>query len=313
METYDLYNLQDDVLYKSNESFYDFVEKVTGKVEADILRVQGIRNARCLVRSKDLLAILELDCDEINKLKPHACFRCSTGDLIIRQGVQLNLDNLFDVLKDKHEKYKKKTQQHQRQYESPSTNLDNNNSSILQNTTVEMIISDSSNACFIPSSTSSSISTSKYKTTNDHVIFIKDLLEKFSRKTFMSTILKQNEHYDLTVMEEGQSLKAIVKCQCGTKIMLPTRSDTSTFILSNFYSHLTTSNCSMVNQIFKEQETVSTEQLEAPSSSTSVPKSPISASNSYASNPEKQSKRKHLYNISSTTMSNTNKKKKQKK
>ena len=44
-----------------------------------------------------------------------------------------------------------------------------------------------------------------------------------------------------------------------------------------------------------------------------LPKSPISTSNSYASNPEKQSKRKHLYNISSTTMSNTNKKKKQKK
>jgi hypothetical protein len=271
MEIFDLYNLPADVLLKSNESFYDFVEQVSGKVEADILRVQDIRNARCLIRSKDLLDIFKLDCDEVNALKPLACFQCKTGEFIVKQGVQLNLDNLFDALKEKYEKYTKKNQKHQRQHKSspidliPSTpliNIIDNDSSAIRTSSVGITILDSSNIYSFTTSQGSCVS--KYKTINDHAIFINDLIEKFSRKSFISVILKQNEHYDLMIAEDGQAFKATIKCQCGSKIMLPIRSDTSSFILSNFYSHLTTSNCSMVDRIFKEQEKASTKQVEDP-------------------------------------------------
>jgi hypothetical protein len=33
-----------------------------------------------------------------------------------------------------------------------------------------------------------------HTTITDHINFIKDLIEKFSRKTFISVVLKQNEH-----------------------------------------------------------------------------------------------------------------------
>ncbi|CAF2884807.1 unnamed protein product [Rotaria sp. Silwood2] len=320
MEIFDLFNLPDDVLLKSNESFYGFVEQVTGKVEADILRVQGISNARSLIRSKNLLDIFKLDCDEVNALKPLACFQCKTGDFIVKQGIQLNLDNLFDALKEKHEKYTKKNKKHQHQHESssidlipstPLTNINNNDSLTIRTSSVGITIPDSSNIYSFTTSQSSYVS--KYKTINDHAIFINDLIEKFSRKTFISVILKQNEHYDLMIAEDGQVFKATIKCQCGSKITLPIRSLTSSVILSNFYSHLTTSNCSMVDRIFKEQEKAATKQVEASSSLTSVPKSPISPSNDNNSGSGKQSKRKRLYDILSTTMSSSKKEKKQKK
>lgn len=121
MNIFDLYNLPDEVLFKSNDSFYDFVTQTCSDTEAKILKIQGIRNAQCLLRSRNILDILELDCEEVNEIKPHACFLCKDGTFIIRQGVKLNLEYLYDALKDKHEKYKKKIQrQRQQQQESVS-------------------------------------------------------------------------------------------------------------------------------------------------------------------------------------------------
>lgn len=58
-----MYNLPDDVLFKSNDAFYDFAEQVTGKIEVKILRVQCIRNVRCFIQSTNLF-------DIFNPLRP---------------------------------------------------------------------------------------------------------------------------------------------------------------------------------------------------------------------------------------------------
>ena len=100
MVTLDLCHLPDDVLFLTNDGFFNFVIQVCGEVEADILRVQGIRNARSLLRSTNLLSIFELDCEECDVLKLNACFKCKNGDLIIKQGVKLNLDSLYEALKE---------------------------------------------------------------------------------------------------------------------------------------------------------------------------------------------------------------------
>lgn len=80
------------------------------------------------------------------------------------------------------------------------------------------------------------------------------IIEKFSRKHFVSAILRQNVHYELLVTPEGETFKAVIKCQCGTRLILPMRSDASKSILSNYYAHLTASMCSMVNSIFREEK-----------------------------------------------------------
>lgn len=108
MAKYDLYNLPDDVLFLSKQSFSDFVEQVCGPVEASLLQIQGIQNSRSLIRCSNLSSILDIDCEEVEKLKPSICFVSKTGECFVRQGVQLNLNNLSDTLKEKQEKYKKK-------------------------------------------------------------------------------------------------------------------------------------------------------------------------------------------------------------
>ncbi|CAF4251921.1 unnamed protein product [Rotaria sp. Silwood2] len=251
MATYNLYHLPDDVLFLSNDNFYNFVAQVCGKVEAELLQIQRIRNARSLIRSTNLFSILEIDCDEIDKLKQNLCFTSKDGNHIIRQGRrQQELLCSISTL----------------QTTNTGVNDNNNNNLTTQNLVVNV-------------TTDSNLSSLQCRSINDHAIFIKDLIEKFSFKTFTSTILKNDEHYQLIITQDGQKFKAIIKCQCGAKLILPSRSGTSTFILSNFYAHSITSNCSMAERIRKQEKkttdketaaqplSISDSQLPTPSSS----------------------------------------------
>lgn len=317
METFNVYNLQDDVLFKSNDSFYEFVTQVCGKVEADILRVQGIRNVHSLIRSNNLLAVLEFDCDEVNALKPYACFECKDGSFIIRQDVKLNLEYLFEMLKNKHEKYRKKYHQQQRQHESmilvsstTALNIDQNNIATIQNSTEETTTTSltSPRTPTLTNTPNPSPSNSKYLLVNDHVIFIQELIEKYSSKIFMSVVLKRNEHYELFIKQNNEKFSAMIKCKCGTKLTLPVRTETSTFILSNYYAHLTMSNCSMVDRILKEEKLSNSRELEA-SPTPASSQSSIDVSNAKNTNTN-ESKRKHD-DSSKNQSSNTKTKKKE--
>jgi hypothetical protein len=231
----------------------------------------------------------------------------------VKQGVKLNLDNLYDVLKIKSEK-EKKTKQRQQELSSSvssiqttSTNIDDNNNSTVPNPPGAITTSSSSAITLLTSSAkNANASSSKYKSVHDHVVFIKDLIEKFSRKTFTSTILKDGEHYHLSITNTEQTFKAIIKCKCGTKIFLPSRSDTSTFILSNFYAHLTASTCSSVKEIVEE------EKAEAEIQSILTPSVQASTTNSNNENSisSNRSKRKYIYESLPTTNSSSTKKRK---
>lgn len=321
MEVFNLYNLPDDVLFKSNDNFYDFVSQVFGKVEADILKVQGIRNVHSLIRSKNLLAILELDCDEVNTLKCHACFECKDGSFITRQGVKLNLDHLFDVLKNKHEKYKKKNQQRLQESilpvsQSASLNIDQTNITMIPNSIEEATTISSQ---YTPTFTTSTPNPSSFNShgilMSDHVIFIENLIEKYSRKIFMSISLKRNEHYELVIKQNNEALTAMIKCKCGTKLTLPGRVETSTFILSNYYAHLTKTNCSMVEHIFKQEKISKQKELVIMTTPAPPLQSSISFSNDDNTSVRSSPKRKHdesSKNESNSTNTKTKSKKKAK-
>ena len=323
MYTFDLYNLKDDVLFISNNTFYEFVKGVCGEVEADILRVQGIRNTQCLIRSTNLLDILKLDCDEVNVIKPYACFRCNNGEFIVKQGVKLNLDNLVDALKEKHEKYREKNLlEHPQQQmllvnsQITATNTHINENLITHDSKLGTLPTTITTGTTIDSSTTSpnsSIRSSnspsfRYTYINDHILYIKDLIERFSRKTFISTILKHNEHYELLVTSEGETFKALIKCQCGTRLSLPMRSDRSKFVLSNFYAHITASTCSMANRIFQEERISVNKELRIQPTTLHVLSTPVINYNGNNSDSGRQDKRKHT--DSSTTYSASDKSKK---
>ncbi|CAF3906531.1 unnamed protein product, partial [Rotaria sp. Silwood1] len=211
-------------------------------------------------------------------------------------------------------KFKKKHYQQQRQQAlsvtilaSPTivTNTDNINNSTAYDSPLLTTTTNSSSTLFKNSTANTSPLISKYTSIHDHVSFITDLIEKFSRKTFVSVILKQNEHYELQVAPDGETLKAVIKCNCGGRLMLPIRSDTSKFILSNFYAHLTTSTCSMVNNILKEEKKLANRELQTEPINNSVPQSSTAATNNNKSPTAKQIKRKDNDNSSATHSSST--------
>jgi hypothetical protein len=106
--------LQDVVLLLRNEKFYDFVIQVAGKMEAEILKIQGIRIATAFLQSVDPLAIFRLECDAVAEPKEEAFWQCNDGRCAVKHGIESNLQILADTLKEKHNKYVKKIQQRQK-------------------------------------------------------------------------------------------------------------------------------------------------------------------------------------------------------
>jgi len=268
MAKYDLYNLPDDVLFLSKEDFNDLVVEICGKSEANLLKVQGIQNAQSLIRCMNIFSILDIDCDEVNNLKSIVCFQSRNGDYVVKQGVQLNLDNLVDTLKAKHDKYKKKKKHQSGSALSYSSIIPTTNS-IDTNTSLEAK-SNEATASTITSSTTNSNQLS-CESIHDHMRFIQDLIEKFSQKTF-SIVFKNDEHYHLKMTQIGQNFNALIKCQCGAKLTLPSRSKTKTFILSNYYAHLTTTNCSMIDRINKQEKMKNNNEIQQQPSISGSPK-----------------------------------------
>jgi hypothetical protein len=263
-----------------------------------------------------LFSILEIDCEEVDKLKPNVCFTSKNGDYIIRQGVKLNLHNLCDALKEKHDKYKKSQRQQELSSsasasKTTTTSTGDNNNSTAQNLT-RGITTDTSSSIplFSTDVTNSTSLSSKYTSINDHANFIKDLIEKFSQKTFISTILKNDEHYQLIITQNKQKCKAVIKCQCGAKLMLPSCSEGSTFILSNFYAHLTTSTCSMVERINKQEKKTGDKESEARTLSTSDSQPSTSAFSTSISVVTNPSKRRHDHDTPPEITTSSSKKRK---
>ncbi|CAF1023761.1 unnamed protein product [Didymodactylos carnosus] len=280
----DLYNLQDDVLLLNNDEFFNFVRQVCGDVEADILKVQGIHNVRCLLHTPNVLSILDLDCNEVDEIKQNACFKLNNGEFVIKQGVKGNLEDLAGALKTKNDKYKKRLQV-QRELLPPSTINGNNNISQITSLTTT------------PSIT---MVTSKCLTVNDHITFIKEYIEKHSRKIFDSMVLKEGEHYRLTVTLSDNAFEARIKCQCGGTLNLPLRDDKTTFILSNYYKHLGDTNCSMVKRIMRDEKKVVDNTSNNITLSLSPPSITTASPNSDNTKTTSRVKRKREHTCSST-------------
>ena len=90
----------------------------------------------------------------------------------------------------------------------------------------------------------------------DHINSISSLIDKYSRKSFMSTVLEYSEHYHSSFVQQDLRLKVILHCQCGTNISLLLRDESSSFILSNYYAHLSYSDCSMMTRILKNDRRI---------------------------------------------------------
>jgi hypothetical protein len=88
----------DDISSYSDDVFYKFVEEFVGEIEAEIWKVQRIRNVRILLRVPDVFSCFELECKEIRDLKTRACFVDDTR-YVVRAGIRYNIEHFIDLLR----------------------------------------------------------------------------------------------------------------------------------------------------------------------------------------------------------------------
>ena len=92
----------DDIFSYENDAFYTFVHHFLGDIEADILRIQCIRNARLLLLVPNIFSLFELECEDLLDLKKRACFVISNLHFVVKPGVRFNIEYLVGLVRSKY-------------------------------------------------------------------------------------------------------------------------------------------------------------------------------------------------------------------
>ena len=141
----------------------------------------------------------------MGELKKEAFWQCTDGQFVVKQGIELNLQILADTLKEKHNKYVKKIQQRQKVVPTLIPTSATNSIDVDGSGSHSLSEALSTSATTITRTVPSEAMTSQYVSSistpplsNDHIRTVERLIEKQSGKIFHSTILKYNEHYQLS-------------------------------------------------------------------------------------------------------------------
>ena len=89
----------DDLLSYSENRFFEFVKDFVGDIEAEILRIQCIRNVRTLLHVDDVFSLFDVSCKETFALKQISCFINDDLTYIVRPGIKSNMEYFIDSLR----------------------------------------------------------------------------------------------------------------------------------------------------------------------------------------------------------------------
>ncbi|CAF4740615.1 unnamed protein product [Rotaria socialis] len=238
-----LNTLPGEVLFYSNDQFYQFIENCLGVDQMNLLKVQSIKNIRTLIKIPDIFSALTIKCKELADLKSRLCFVDEDNNsIIIKVGVKMDFDNLIAILKEKDYKYLKGTKKSKSSSSSTTNSLVSN--TFVLNTTNSNIID--SPLISIPTTAINLMSV------NDYIQVIANSIEKYSINTFQNIILKHDDACMIHLNQSGTCIDGYIKCHCKSAIKLPFRLNTKSFQLSHYFKHLKHSLCSMMKK--KRQE-----------------------------------------------------------
>jgi hypothetical protein len=243
MMTIDLNNLPDEVLFYSNDQFYNFIENCLGTDEMELLKLQSIKNIRTLLNVPDVFAIFTVNCKEIIDLKNSICFidDKNNSNIIIKSGIKAGVDDLITTLKEKNNKYIKRIKH--------STSSSSSLSSTTNHPNSNAFLSNTSVSDYVDSSLTSTPATAPIlMTINDYIDLISTSIEKFSINTLKNVILKNNDDYVISLTSLHTSIDGYIKCGCKTTIKLIFRPNTNSFQLSSYFKHVKNSRCSMIKK-----------------------------------------------------------------
>ncbi|CAF1136421.1 unnamed protein product [Adineta steineri] len=120
----DLSQFLDIIPSLSDDAFYDFVKEYIGVDEADILKIQKIKNVRILLRVPDVFSFFIINNKEINSLKERACFVDEDMKAVVKTGIRSNIELFIELLK-KHEESKKVQEKNDHMFNFTNFNTQN--------------------------------------------------------------------------------------------------------------------------------------------------------------------------------------------
>ncbi|CAF3928159.1 unnamed protein product [Rotaria sordida] len=225
-----LNNLPDEVLFYSNDQFYQFIESRLGVDEMNLLKIQSIRNTKTLLKVPDIFSVLGIKCKELVDLKNRLCFVDEdNNNIIIKAGVKTDFDDLITILKEKNCKYLKKMKKSKLSSSSSTANpLISNTSSL--NETISSIIDSS-----LISTPTTAINVMPI---NDYIQVLVDSIEKYSINTFENIILKHGDDYMIHLNQSDTFIDGHITCGCKSTIKLPFRLRAKSFQLSHNQNYI---------------------------------------------------------------------------
>ena len=101
----DLLPFFDIISSLSGDAFYDFVKEFVGADEAEILKIQQIKNTRISLRVPDVFSFFAIKSHAIKDLKEGVCFANEDMQFSVKAGIRSNIELFIDSLK-KHQELK---------------------------------------------------------------------------------------------------------------------------------------------------------------------------------------------------------------
>ncbi|CAF3393725.1 unnamed protein product [Rotaria socialis] len=241
----DLNNLSDEVLFYSNEQFYNFIEQCLGPDEMMLIKLQSIKNTRILINVLDALGVLNIKCKEVVEIKNRICFTDEDShQFIVKPGIKAGIDDLIEVLKNKNHRYIKRTKGSKSSSLSTKTSYSQLNASV--SNTPSLNSTGSTSTATLSITTSPNVMSIK-----DYVNVIYDSIEKFCANTFKNIILKNDIDYFIQLTPSHTYVDGHIKCSCNSRIKLIFRTNTNSYQLSSYFKHIKHSRCQMMK---KKQE-----------------------------------------------------------
>ncbi|CAF4311753.1 unnamed protein product, partial [Rotaria magnacalcarata] len=237
--------LPDEVLFYSNEQFYNFIEQCLGHDEMELIKLQSIKNIRTLINVPDVLGVLNIKCKELVELKNRICFTNEDShQFIVKPGIKAGIDDMVEVLKDKNHRYIKRTKGSKSSSLSTKTSYSQLNASV--SNTPSLNSTGSTSTATLSITTSPNVMSIK-----DYVNVIYDSIEKFCANTFKNVILKNDIDYFIQLTPSHTYVDGYIKCSCNSRIKMIFRTNTNSYRLASYFKHIKRSRCRMMK---KKQE-----------------------------------------------------------
>ncbi|CAM4985297.1 unnamed protein product [Rotaria socialis] len=233
----------DDIFSYQNEQFYDFIKKLIGDKQVNLLAFQEISNADIYLHCCNVLNILKLDSSALIPYKESLCLKLDDNNYTVLPGIKSSFSYLTELLTKKKDEMIRTARQGrscQTLSTCSATNIhDTNNSTTASNS----FSACSDSICSQSRIASMDVSTFSDSHTKRIVFMINEWIEKNKKKEFNADfvlvqgidynadfvlvqgidynadfVLVQGIDYNVTVSVNPD--KAFIRCACGVKATL---------------------------------------------------------------------------------------------